>query len=277
MLDRLVESKDQGKEKRALRRYLVGIGSLTTFFFASGLIFSIFATNLAMSGEGLNVSELIAPANIPQPAPEPEPEPVQKTVTENTSQKVKETTRAVNMLRVDEAPSKVPDKISVSKNKYEARPRSNFVVNGIDKDATPVKGTKVSKGTTTGSGLGTEIKNTGPKVIKPEVKKTTTPPPPLKKPQKTIVRQPTEVITGSAIYLAQPRTAGAITTLELKGQIRVNVVIGTNGRVISARAMNGHKLLQRAAAAAAKRSKFRPTMLNKVPVKVSGIIIYNFK
>jgi len=35
-------------------------------------------------------------------------------------------------------------------------------------------------------------------------------------------------------------------------------------------------LLRSAAAAAARNAKFRPTLLSNQPVKVKGVIIYNF-
>ena len=60
------------------------------------------------------------------------------------------------------------------------------------------------------------------------------------------------------------------------GQVRVQIVIDENGNVISATPVSGHPLLQGAAAAAARQSKFTPTKLSGMPVKVSGVIIYNF-
>jgi len=40
--------------------------------------------------------------------------------------------------------------------------------------------------------------------------------------------------------------------------------------------VSGHPLLQQAAVAAARQAKFTPTKLNGSPVKVSGILTYNF-
>jgi TonB family protein len=58
--------------------------------------------------------------------------------------------------------------------------------------------------------------------------------------------------------------------------VRVQIVIDENGNVISAAPVSGHPLLQGAAVAAARSSKFTPTKLSGMPVKVSGVIIYNF-
>jgi outer membrane biosynthesis protein TonB len=54
------------------------------------------------------------------------------------------------------------------------------------------------------------------------------------------------------------------------------VLIDENGNVVSAHATSGHPLLQAGAVAAARASKFVPTKLSGQPVKVTGIIQYNF-
>ena len=58
--------------------------------------------------------------------------------------------------------------------------------------------------------------------------------------------------------------------------VQVQVLIDENGNVVSAHAVSGHPLLQAAAVAAARASKFTPTKLSGQPVKVNGVIIYNF-
>ena len=58
--------------------------------------------------------------------------------------------------------------------------------------------------------------------------------------------------------------------------MNVQVLIDEQGKVISASAVSGHPLLQAAAVAAARGAKFSPTVLSGQPVKVSGVITYNF-
>jgi outer membrane biosynthesis protein TonB len=53
-------------------------------------------------------------------------------------------------------------------------------------------------------------------------------------------------------------------------------VVDEAGNVISAQAISGHPLLQAAAVTAAREAKFAPTRLNGSPVKITGIIVYNF-
>ena len=61
------------------------------------------------------------------------------------------------------------------------------------------------------------------------------------------------------------------------GAVRVQVSIDENGKVTSAKAVSGHPLLRDAAERSARNAKFSPTYLSKVPVKVTGIIVYHFK
>ncbi len=61
-----------------------------------------------------------------------------------------------------------------------------------------------------------------------------------------------------------------------QGQVRVQIVIDEFGRVIKAEAVSGPPTLRAAAVSAAFKSRFTPTRLMGQPVKVSGVIIYNF-
>lgn len=66
------------------------------------------------------------------------------------------------------------------------------------------------------------------------------------------------------------RQAGA------SGTVVVQVLIDEEGNVISAHAVSGHPLLQAICVQAAQGAKFSPTRLAGQPVKVSGVITYNF-
>ena len=61
-----------------------------------------------------------------------------------------------------------------------------------------------------------------------------------------------------------------------EGSVSVQVLIDENGDVASAAAVSGHPLLRAAAEQAALQSKFKPTQLSGQPVKVAGVIVYNF-
>jgi protein TonB len=62
----------------------------------------------------------------------------------------------------------------------------------------------------------------------------------------------------------------------VRGTVNVQVLIDERGNVVSATAVSGHPLLIPAARAAALQARFSPTMFGDQPVKVSGVITYNF-
>ncbi len=84
------------------------------------------------------------------------------------------------------------------------------------------------------------------------------------------------VVNGKAISLPQPPYPPAARAVRASGTVTVQVLIDVDGRVISATAVSGHPLFRSAAVAAARSATFSPTLLAGKPVKVSGVITYNF-
>jgi len=56
----------------------------------------------------------------------------------------------------------------------------------------------------------------------------------------------------------------------------VQVLVDETGKVISATAVFGPDELRDAAVKAAQRAKFKPMIVDGVPVKVKGILTYDF-
>jgi len=84
------------------------------------------------------------------------------------------------------------------------------------------------------------------------------------------------VLNGKALSLAKPSYPKAARKNRDEGQVRVRIVIDEFGKVISAEAIEGAESLREAAIDAAYKSLFTPTRLMGQPVKVSGVIVYNF-
>ena len=84
------------------------------------------------------------------------------------------------------------------------------------------------------------------------------------------------VVNGKASNLVKPPYPPAAKAVRASGAVNVQVTIDEKGNVISASAVSGHPLLRAAAVQAARSSKFNPTMLSGTPVRVTGIIVYNF-
>ena len=84
------------------------------------------------------------------------------------------------------------------------------------------------------------------------------------------------VLNGRAIALPKPRYPAAARAVRASGAVQVQVLIDEDGNIFSATAVGGHPLLESASVTAACSSKFSPTLIAGQPVKVSGIITYNF-
>lgn len=84
------------------------------------------------------------------------------------------------------------------------------------------------------------------------------------------------VINGRAKSLPAPSYPAEARANRDSGSVVIQVMIDENGNVLRAGAISGAATLQFAAREAACRAKFSPTTLQGMPVKVSGVITYNF-
>ena len=84
------------------------------------------------------------------------------------------------------------------------------------------------------------------------------------------------VLNGKALALPKPAYPPIARAAHASGTVVVQVLIDEEGNVVSAHAVSGHPLLQAASVAAAREAKFSPTKLAGEPVKVTGVIQYNF-
>ncbi len=84
------------------------------------------------------------------------------------------------------------------------------------------------------------------------------------------------VLNGQALSLPKPPYPPAARAVNAKGAVNVQITVDVDGKVIRADAVSGHSLLRPAAVAAARNAKFAPKLLSGKPVKVNGILVYNF-
>ena len=91
-------------------------------------------------------------------------------------------------------------------------------------------------------------------------------------------KAPTEggFLNGKAIDLPQATYPDEARKSHAAGTVQVQVLIDETGKVISAKAVFGPEALRDAAVKAALRAKFKPTIVDGVAVKVSGILTYDF-
>lgn len=115
------------------------------------------------------------------------------------------------------------------------------------------------------------------------------PPPPAAKPKPTPEPTPEVkptvpsmivvskgVAEGKAIRKITPQYTAIARAAHASGPVQIQVTISEEGKVIEATVLNGHPLLRQAALDAARQWQFRPTLLSNVPVKVQGVLTFNF-
>jgi Ca-activated chloride channel family protein len=84
------------------------------------------------------------------------------------------------------------------------------------------------------------------------------------------------VLNGKAISLPKPQYPPNARTLRAAGVVTVEVLLDEEGKVVSAKAVDGSPFLRQAAVNAARLARFSPTILSGQPVKVAGVITYKF-
>jgi protein TonB len=114
------------------------------------------------------------------------------------------------------------------------------------------------------------------------------PPPPAPKPTLKIEPAPAPqtdphprkisegVLQGRAIKKVKPVYPAIGKNIRASGPVPVLVIISEAGQVLEATALSGHPLLRSAAVEAARQWLFTPTTLSQVPVKVQGVLTFNF-
>jgi TonB family protein len=101
-------------------------------------------------------------------------------------------------------------------------------------------------------------------------------PPSLNQPQ-SIQQVVDEVLEGNAITRVEPIYPPTARMMRAFGMVRVQVTISETGSVIDAKAISGHQALRPAAVAAASKWVFKPTTVNGEPIKVQGVLTFNFR
>ncbi len=271
MFDKLIESEPEGAEFKTRRSYFLASSLVVGVFFASAVVFSLYAADISLGSDNFVLSTMLAPVEPPPAKPEIEQPRPERNASPASDSAIP--TRRINMARVDESKF-VPDSTSDVPNQHLARPdtdRFKIDAKGIDSGPANYSGpARGNSGGPTGSGVESlsTSRNAADSVREPE------PPPVVKaKPQ-----PPTSlgVINGRASYLPKPPYPATAISMNVQGTVDVQVLINESGSVISAKALNGHPLLRDAAVRSALNARFSPTKLSNVAVKVTGVIVYNF-
>lgn len=271
MFTNLIESASHQKElARKGRFFLAAMVSYALLFMCAGVV-SIYAYD-AHLGENQNLEMLVllAPTDAPEAPPvERNTQPKANANAKDSGVKNLESVRTEAIARIND-PSKVPDKVSSIGSKVPEIPPGKYTLG--DKN---VIGSEIFNKNLPICADCPESSGKSGNLVKAE--EIGTPPPSIKretvKPNTVISKG---VITGQAKYLPKPVYPPLAITLRKQGPVSVQILVDENGKVISARAFSGDALLRQAAERAALQTKFSPTLLSNVPVKVSGTITFNF-
>jgi len=265
MLDQLVESKSHSAENTRRNEWLMGVCAFAIVALLTAWTTSLFGKDYGMGSGDLELSTLVAPVPVEdQPPPKEEPKP-QKDPNVDVRKEI--------IATMDEPPPKIPDTISNEKSKIPPRDPNKFTVKGDTNFSAANAPPPDYTGRVNTGGTGSDTGNVGGGGSS-DTKDDEPPPAAVKKaPPKTISGG---VLNGKAVSLPKPAYPPAARAVRAAGAVQVQVLIDETGKVVSASAAGGHPLLQAAAVAAARGARFSPTLLSGQPVKVSGIITYNF-
>jgi protein TonB len=271
MFDTLVESGSHSNDLARKGSFFLGTMVLYLVVLAAVAVLSIYLYNDSIPDPSLELLTLVAPVPMAQEeAPKAQDEPKPAAKAEPTAAMVKEMAVIAPITKSNEVAS---EKAKVVETKMS---RAVLIGNRDvgDVNAVPTGPVGVVGGTGGGGGGGG---GTAPVVATSD--EPPPPPPPAPKPTpppkpKTVVSG--GVMNGKAISKPSPAYPPIAKAARAAGTVTVQILVDESGRVVSASAVNGHPLLQQAAVAAARNARFSPTLLSGQPVKVSGVITYNF-
>ncbi|MGI8735579.1 MAG: energy transducer TonB [Pyrinomonadaceae bacterium] len=263
MFNNLIESSSHRSEYR--RRgsfFLFTTASYAVFFVIAGVA-SIYAYDARMGDQNLEFATIMPLVDLPVPEPPRDVNPSPATGQDNGNQQNFYVRR--NPMEAVDNPLVPPAVISSTPNDSRPMPPHGVVVTGpVDADPSRPGGSG-SGSNSTGNGIGP-----APIIVISEPPA----PVPTPKPIPNVVRK--NVINGDALVLPKPAYPPMARQMGVHGTVNVQVLIDEFGKVISATPVSGHPLLVHVAKSAAYQARFSPTLLGDQPVKVSGVITYNF-
>ncbi len=266
MLEQLVESKSHAGEDAKRSGFLLTTFAIMVTILAGSWVYSLFAKEALIDEDSLSLETLVAPP-IVEEAPEPEPE---KQPEKQKDPNVDVREKAIANL--DMTPPKIPDVISNEKSKIPPiRDTARYVLGNRNSDASnPLPPGDTGEVNTDGTGSNSGRQGQGGD------DETDSGPAPPSRPKPVPKQISGGVLNGKATSLPKPPYPAAARAVRASGAVSVQVLIDESGNVVSASAVSGHPMLRAAAAQAARGARFSPTMLSGQPVKVSGVITYNF-
>ena len=254
MFDQLVVSSLQ-RRKHTAAKYFLGTGALYLLIIASA-----FATSVLMSDPKLaDTSKVIALVGPPLPPALGTPRPVQD------SQHPTQTTARPDLYHVQNL-------VDIMSRPPSAPPTFQQFDRGGNDDAVGLPTSAIGSRYGVPEGEGVREPAPRPDPPRPQPVAQTTP-----VVDNRPMRIPSSVLQGKAIERRKPMYPPLAQQIRLQGDVSIEVMIAPDGHVESARIVSGHPMLADKAREAALGWRFQPTLLNSVPVRVTGVIVFVFK
>lgn len=270
MFNNLVESDLHTQER--VRKGWFFLGTLAAYallFMILGVV-SIYAYDAHLEEQTNEyIVTFVPPLKTDEPPAPRRSEPQRSTNNASSERHVSERTEFVDRVT---NPNNVPKQASASPSQVPPLPAGDVVLSNRNVDAVasniPIGPPGRNNGSVDGGG-GRAVVDI-PDAPPPPPRATPTPAPP------STVLKISQVLNGRAVSLPKPPYPPLALQVKASGPVNVQVLIDETGKVISAQAISGHPLLRAAAVQAARQARFSPTVLGDQPVKVSGVITYNF-
>jgi protein TonB len=272
MFNNLVESGSHRRDLARKGRFMLGTLALYGVLLAASGVASVVAYDARLERQTLELNIMVAPVPVAE-APRPrEDEPAPPRASDNARDNaVPERADAIARLSESTDP---PDTISTRPNPLKELPDTGRYIIGT-RDFDPTGGGSPA-GPRAGSGAGGVTRERAATPIRVNTADDPLPPTPTPKPTPQIVRMTSQVISGKVLSKPVPPYPAIAKATHTQGPVNVEILIDERGHVISARAVSGPAMLRQAAEQAARQARFTPTILGTLPVKVSGVITYNF-
>lgn len=255
MFDNLVESSSHKGDLSRKGSFILVTSAIYAVLGLAFFVAGIYWYDAHLENQSLDLITLVAPVPVPPQQNQPEKQDTAK-------------------------PTKAEQNVDVRRELIADVSRTELVPKEISAKASDVppvrRGVTTQVGTSDSNaaapvavGSGTGIVSSAP--VKVDISE---PPPPAAAPPRAPISG--GVLNGKAISLPRPAYPAIAKQAHASGTVVVQVTIDENGSVISARAVSGHPLLTAVAVNAARGARFSPTKLSGQPVKVTGVITYNF-
>ena len=261
MFNNLIESTSHAREFKRRGSFLLFTTLTYAVLIAIGGVASIYAYDAHLETQSTELEITMIPVT---PTEEARPELIRNTI-RPASNSTSQPTHSTRTDFVDSTsnPNNPPVDVGVKASGVPP-PRPDYVKGSFNAD--PPGPAYIGHGVAGGTGN------------KPVVDMADPPPPPAPKPAPPVpkVVKISVVLNSKALKLPKPIYPQMARTIRLSGTVNVQVLIDESGKVIQAKAISGHPLLVVEAQRAAMQALFSPTTISDQPVKVSGIITYNF-